>query len=126
AHASMIRVNDSQWPVVRIDFLGNISFQDVEKLSKELRKVQLTRGAFVVLSDLTNLRAASATARLRQAIAEVADEFSGQGALLAEAVIVPNPILRALFTGYTWLRRNTQHDQKTFADFESALSWAQE
>jgi hypothetical protein len=122
----MIRVEESGWPLVHIWFEGTITLEEVATLAETLHRVHKSHGPMVLVGDLGHLRAASVNALHRKAVADVADALARDGALVAEAVIAPQPVLRALFTGYTWLRSRTNHPQKVFAEPLGALAWARE
>jgi hypothetical protein len=122
----MVRIDDERWPIVRISFDDDVSFDDIAQIAKRVEQVHRSRGPMVLLSDTSALRPMAVTPLHRKALADAADDLSAKGAILAEAVIVPNDFLRALFTGYTWLRKQNSRPSRAFRDFVSAMTWATE
>jgi hypothetical protein len=118
------KVDDSSWPVVRITYGETISFDEITELERQLLGVFQKRGPLVMLIDISALAATSVTALHRKRLAEGADRLAGRGALLAEAVFIPNPVLRALYVGYTWARARKTFPSASFVHADAALAWA--
>jgi hypothetical protein len=119
-------VDDSSWPIVRITYGDVITFDEIAELAARLQGIFEKRGPMVMLIDVSALAASNVTALHRRRLAEGADTLAAQGALLGEAVIIPNPILRALYVGYTWACKRKTFPSQSFFDAEAALAWARE
>lgn len=119
-----IAIEASEFPIVRLVFPSRISIEDVDQLGEALKELHRARGPFVSIADLGRLETEAVTALHRKRIAEHADELARRGAFRAEFVVVPSLLLRAMFTGYTWLRVRKSHPQSAHATFEEALGEA--
>jgi hypothetical protein len=119
-------VDDSSWPIVRITYGAVITFDEIAELERRLQSIFQKRGPMVMLIDIGRLAITSPTPLHRKRLAEASDRLSAQGAFLAEAIFIPNPILRALYVGYTWARTRKDFPFASFTDAEAALAWARE
>ena len=120
------RIDDSRWPIVRIAYGDVITFEEISELSGSLQRIFETKGALAMVVDIGAVKATALTALHRKRLAEESDRLAAMGAFLAEAVIVPNPILRAVFAGYTWACKPKGYPSRAFNDFAAAFSWARE
>jgi hypothetical protein len=78
----------------------------------------------VIVSDIGALQAEAGLGLHRRMLAEEASTLEAVGAFIGEAVIIPKPVLRMLFIGYSWVRRGPAHPVATFPDRSSAVDWA--
>jgi hypothetical protein len=120
------RVDDSSWPIVAIDYGETITFDEITELGAALLRIFQKRGAMVTLINIGALRATTITAMHRKKLADEADKLAARGAFLAEAVIVPNAIVRALYAGYTWASQRRTFPSRAFPDPTSATVWARQ
>ena len=79
----------------------------------------------ITVSEVDSLDPTSATALIRQKVAQEADRLSAEGALLGEGVVVNHVLLRGVYRAYTWLK-NRSHPMASFASVDEALRWAHE
>jgi hypothetical protein len=119
-------VDDALWPIVKISYGATIELDEIPEFGMRLLRVFQGRGPFVTLADISELRPTQVTALHRKRIAEEADKLAARGAFIAEAVIIRNPLVRALYVGYQWARSGKSHPCETFADPLAALAWARE
>ncbi|AKU93683.1 hypothetical protein AKJ09_00347 [Labilithrix luteola] len=56
-------------------------------------------------------------------MAEGADRLCQRGALLGEAIVIRNPVVRFLYHGYTWAKTR-DFPSKAFDDHRTACEWA--
>lgn len=115
-----IVVDSTGHPIVRIVYPREIRTEDVEDFCSALLEVHRTRGPILSIADLTDLDVRFVTAMHRKRVAEVADALAERGGVLAEYVVVPSVLLRAVFTGYSWMRLTKTHPQVAFATFDEA------
>jgi hypothetical protein len=120
------RIDDTSWPIVTIDYGEVITFEEIAEVSTALERIFEKRGPFAILVDIGALSATATTALHRKRLAEESDRLSAMGAFLAEAVVVPNPVLRALYVGYTWAGKAKSYPSRAFHDSAAALVWARE
>ena len=120
------RIDDSSWPIVTIDYGEVITFEEIDELGKTLRRIFEMRGPMVTLANIGRLSVTATTALHRKKVAEEADKLVALGAFIAEAVVVPNAIVRALYVGYTWAGQRRSHPSQAFADTPAALVWARQ
>jgi len=120
------RIDESTWPIVSIEYGEEITFDEIAQLGEALQRIFRKRGPMVTLADIGALSAAATTALHRKRIAEESDKLAAMGAFLAEAVIVPNPVLRAIYVGYTWARHRKGYPSQAFPSPAPALVWARE
>lgn len=118
-------VDDCAWPLVRITYGERISLDEIDELAKRLRQLFEQRGPMITVSDLSRVTALEATAMLRKRIAYEVDLLAEDGAFVAEAVVVPSPLLRALYAGYHWMRKQRTYPSQSFEDLASATEWAE-
>jgi hypothetical protein len=116
-------IDESDWPIVRLTFGPSITFEEIDELARRLKGIHGRLGPMVTVTDISAMSATATTARHRQRIAQEADDLSRKGALLGEAVVIRNPIVRALFVGYNWLK-TTSFPSRAFDDSASAAAWA--
>lgn len=119
-----IAVDATEWPVVLVTFPERADVSDVDKLVDRLDTIFRTRGPFALVADVEALGITTVTPLLRGYIAKQADRLARQGALIAEAVVVKNPVLRGLHRAYTWARAEQTHAHDTFENVEAARRWA--
>jgi hypothetical protein len=120
------RIDDSSWPIVAIDYGEVITFEEIAELSKVLQRIFEKRGPIVMLVNIGALSATATTALHRKRLAEESDRLAAMGAFLGEAVVVPSPVLRALYVAYTWAGKRKSYPSRAFHDYASALAWARE
>jgi len=120
------RIDDSSWPIVAIDYGEVITFEEIAELSKALQRIFEKRGPIVMVVDIGAVSAKATTALHRKRLAEESDRLAAMGAFVAEAVIVPNPVLRAIYVGYTWAGKRKNYPSQAFHDSTTALAWAHE
>jgi hypothetical protein len=89
------RIDDSRWPIVRNSPTATSSRSRRSQSSRSLQRIFETKGALAMVVDIGAVKATALTALHRKRLAEESDRLAAMGAFLAEAVIVPNPILRA-------------------------------
>lgn len=119
-------IDDTSWPIVTINYGEEITFDEIVELSQALERIFHRRGPLVMLVDIGALRAIAVTALHRKRLAEESDRLAAMGAFVAEAVIVPNPVLRAVYVGYTWAGKRKSYPSQPFRDSASALVWARQ
>jgi hypothetical protein len=119
-------IDDSSWPIVAIDYGEVITFEEIAELSKVLQRIFEKRGPIVMLVNIGALSATATTALHRKRLAEESDRLAAMGAFLAEAVVVPSPVLRALYVAYTWAGKRKSYPSQAFHDYASAFAWARE
>jgi hypothetical protein len=120
------RIDDSSWPIVAIAYGEVITFEEIAELSKALQRIFEKRGPIVMLVDIGAVSATATTALHRKRLAEESDRLAAMGAFLAEAVVVPNPVLRAIYVGYTWAGKRKTYPSQAFHDSTAALVWARQ
>jgi hypothetical protein len=114
----------TEWPVVQLTYPAEVTSGDVARLARRLNELFKQQGAMAIVAHIDHMKAASITPMLRGLIAEEADKLAEQGALLAEAVVVRDPVLRGLHRAYTWARRRQDYPAETFANLRPATEWA--
>lgn len=120
------RIDDSSWPIVAIAYGEVITFDEIVDLSKALQRIFEKRGPIAMLVDIGALSATATTALHRKRLAEESDRLAAMGAFVAEAVIVPNLVLRAIYVGYTWAGKRKTYPSQAFQDSATALVWVHE
>lgn len=119
------QVDDSAWPIVRITYGERLSLDEIAELALLLRQIFERRGPMITVSDLRRINPLEATALVRKQVAFEVDNLDEVGAFLAEAIVVPSPLLRALFAAYNFARRRSSFPSEAFEDVGSAMAWAE-
>jgi hypothetical protein len=116
-------IDESEWPVVKATYGAKLTLPDIEEFEARLLAIFVKRGPMVVVADITVLSLATTTALHRKKVAEGADRLAQRGALLGEAIIIGNPVVRVLYHGYTWLKTR-EFPSKAFESPRDAHAWA--
>jgi hypothetical protein len=118
-------IDESGWPLVRIQYGAELTLEDIQYLAERIEEIFRKRGPMVTVADIGAVSLRSTTAEHRRRIAEDADRLAGMNLFIAEAVIIPNPVLRVVYASYVWARRRLNHPYACFAEESAALAWAQ-
>jgi hypothetical protein len=117
-------IDESGWPLVRIQYGAELTLEDIQYLAERIEGIFRKRGPMVTIADIGALSLRSTTAAQRRVIAEDADRLAGLNLFIAEAVIIPNPVLRVVYASYVWARRRLNHPYACFAEESAAQAWA--
>ena len=113
-------VDVSGFPCVRITYPAEMSLDDIERLMVKMLDIHKQRGPFLTIDDISKLDQSKVTALHRKRLAEHTDRLAERGALIAEIVVVPSLLLRAVFTGYSWMRQRNSHPLLACATVDEA------
>ena len=116
-------IDETMWPIVTLTFGEFITLAEVGELARRLRAIRSRRGPMVTVNDINAMSVTGTTALHRRRIAEEADDLARTGALLGEAMVITNPLVRGLYLGYSWLKK-VNYPSKAFGDAVSAKVWA--
>lgn len=123
-----IHVDASEHPIVRITFPRVMRLEDLDVLNPTVIELVETRGPMITVADFPDLDLRTVTAAFRKRMAEQADDMAERGGLIAEIVVLPSTLYRAMFTAYSWMRARKTHPQLAFATLEEAMvearAWA--
>jgi hypothetical protein len=119
-------IDEALFPIVRIGYGSTLELDEISQFGAALLRIFQGRGPMVTVADISLLRPAQVSALHRKRVAEEADKLAERGAFIAEAVIIGNPIVRALYVGYTWARKKKTHPSEAFGDPITALAWARD
>jgi hypothetical protein len=117
-------IDDSAWPLVRIQYGRELTSEDIQYLAERVEGIFRRRGPMVTVADIGAVSLKATTAEHRRMIAEDADRLAALNLFIAEAVIIPNPVLRVIYASYVWARRRLNHPYACFAEESAALAWA--
>ncbi len=109
-------IDVKDFPVVRFKFGESMTLAEVDAHGARAEALFNERGPFISLSDLSATDFSKNPSTVRKRIAEVADHLAQKKAFIAEYVIVPSALVRALFTAYTWIRTKKNHPLEAFAN----------
>jgi hypothetical protein len=118
-----VSIDASRWPVVQITCAAHVGLSSIRRMARSLDELHRMRGAMLLVCDIDGLKPSVVTPLLRKELAEEADKLAERGAFLAEAIVVRDPILRALYRAYTWVRQKCDYPTEVFTDTESARRW---
>lgn len=116
-------IESSDWPVVIATYSATLTLGDIDEFEARLMAIFARRGPFVIVADITELNLATTGALHRKKVAEGADRLCQRGALLGEAIVIRNPVVRFLYHGYTWAKTR-DFPSKAFDDHRAAREWA--
>jgi hypothetical protein len=118
-------IDESAWPLVRIRYGAELTVEDIQYLAERIEGIFQRRGPMVTVADIGAVSLKSTTAAQRRLVAQDADRLAALNLFLAEAVIIPNPVLRVVYASYVWARRRLNHPYACFAEESAALAWAE-
>jgi hypothetical protein len=117
-------IDDSGWPLVRIRYGSELTIEDILYLAERVEGIFRQRGPMVTMADIGAVSLKATTAARRRLLAEEADRLAAMHSFIAEAVIIPNPVLRVVYASYVWARRRLNHPYACFSEESAALAWA--
>jgi hypothetical protein len=117
-------IDETGWPLVRIQYGAELTLEDIQYLAERIEGIFRKRGPMITVADIGAVTLRSTTSVERRRIAEDADRLAGMNLFIAEAVIIPNPVLRVVYASYIWARRRLNHPYACFAEESAALAWA--
>ena len=118
-------IDQSQFPILRIRFDPENTYEELNAYLSDMEAIFAEHGKFLTITDISNLQPLKVSSRLRHRMAEGVDQLAYKKAFIAEAVVISSPIIRGLFTAYSWLRRVSTHPLRSFRNMEEAEQWAQ-
>lgn len=123
--AYRFRVDDSQFPIVWVTLPQLFAEASVDEYCARMTEVS-KRGPFVGVFDTRQLRLLRIGAKERAYFAQASERWAASGGrriIKGEAVLVMNSFLRAMVTGFLWLREEQPFPTEVFANPEAATSW---
>ncbi|AKF11703.1 hypothetical protein [Sandaracinus amylolyticus] len=121
------KVDLSTWPVLLVEMPAELSLSDVDSHFDELVAIARTRRAHVHLVDGSELGPTALSPTHRKRMGERLQSLTREleGRRVAEAIVLPNPLLRGVMTAIHWIAP-PKWPVQTFATRADALTWCQE
>lgn len=128
ADAYEFSLDDSHFPVLWVTQPHLFSAEAVDRYCVRMSEIA-QRGRFVGVFDTRQTRFLRLGAKERAYFAKASEEWAtnyGRGVLLGEAIIVTNSFVKAMVTGFLWLRAEQPFPTAVFSDPASAIEWCAE
>ncbi|MEM9073937.1 MAG: hypothetical protein AAGE52_35925 [Myxococcota bacterium] len=120
-----VTIDISSFPIVEAVFPPRPTIETVDDYMDRVAELTQTR-AFGLLADTRRVQAGTVTAKVRARLNEriaALEAGAGKGLCLCEAVVIANPVLKLMFTAYTWTKMANAHPTRAFRTRVDARDW---
>ncbi len=118
---------DRDFPLVRITYPAEASFEEIEDYSRRL-EASLARGRQSTGVDVRAVKVLGSGAEQRRYLAEQVDAATTRhpGVLVSESVVLNSKVLSAAYTAFNWMRRDKSYSSRAFSTVTAAEVWSTE
>ena len=102
-----------------------MTLDEIDTHCERVRQHYQKRAEWLMLVDLSEVRATAAPASVRKHFAEQTDALHREfpDALRAQAIVIPSSIVRGVMTACEWVRREKPYKVNRVATMEEAEAW---
>ncbi len=122
-----IEYDDSEWPIVKVRFLGDTTVDDVDEMYAKI-DAAIARGPHIQWTDLREINPLTidATLRVRAAEHEKRVIETSPEVVLADVRIVRGAVVRGMLTAFEWVSGSAPWPVKNVGTPEEAYAWLRE
>lgn len=116
------KIDESRWPLVVVDWVGEVTFEEIDHHFDGMRALVERREPFVVVVDMKAVEGQTARHRQHggQRLRELGDLASG--VVIAAAHVVRSRLVRGALTAVYWIA-SPPFPTKVFTDRTDAEAW---
>ena len=120
-------VDSSEFPIIFITYPEKTENSEIDAYADKLDAL-MQRAHIATVIDVRAVSVMDAGAAQRQYLAKQVDRVTQKhpGALISEAVIFKGRLLRAAYTAFQWVKKDSSYQSRAFETVDEAKVWSEE